>query len=293
MSHPELNKLHHGISYEEYALSPGLRAGDLKHLKRSPAHYFAMKGKDIEPSEAQEFGQVFHAAIEHGKDFLERYVVPPIFSGKTKDGRESTQSKEAKLKKAEWYASLPEGSIVVQQDWVEPLKGMLKACLEHRLVGNLLRNGIRETSLWVQDEHTGEILKCRPDFISADGFLVDIKTTRNAHHSEWAGKYGHIFGERGYFYALQMAHYTHCLRLAGLSKGEMATIVAIEKEPPYGVRAYPLDVGALGWADQFRHDLTKLYAECAKTGFWPNYPEEAFPLIVPENVRTPDQEEYQ
>ena len=283
----ELNKLHQGVSYEKYAAQEGLRASDLKILKRSAAHWKAAQAEERDSTEALEFGKIFHAIVENGEKFLETYVVEPVFTGKTKDGKDSTRSAAAKEAKEAWYSELKPGAIVVKEAWVPMLTGMSKALKSHRLVGNLVKDGVRETSLWVKDPSTGITLKCRPDFISAHGVLVDFKTTRNAHPEEF---FWDIFGTRGYFYSMQLAHYSHCLKVAGISDGMSATIVAIEKEAPYGIMVYPLDIGNLGPGEQWREHLTQLYAKCLETGNWPGYPEAAHPLLTPEHIKLPGDE---
>lgn len=287
MSSYEIGKLHKGVAYEDYAGNAGLRASDLKLLKRSPAHWMAAQSAEAEEKEHFEFGKVFHAMIENGEGFLSHYVVEPVFSGKTKDGKDSTRSAAAKEAKEAWHADLKPGAVVVKEKWVQPLLGMMRAIRSHRLVGNLVKNGVRETSLWVTDPETGLQLKCRPDFISEAGFLVDFKTTRNAHPEEF---YWDIFGTRGHFYAMQMAHYAYCLRVAGISRGESATIIAVEKEAPYGIMVYPLDVGNLGPGEQWRSHLTALYAKCREKNEWPGYPEAAHPLMTPEHIKLPGED---
>jgi hypothetical protein len=286
---PELNKLHQGMTYEEYAAKEGLRASDLKWMKQSPAHLRQARSQPEKRSEALDFGKLFHLAIEHGKKFLEMYIIEPVFEGRTKDGRLTTSlnCKEVREKKDAWHADLKPGAVVVKQAWVEPLKGMMRSCLEHRLVGNLLRNGVRETSLWVEDPDTGVTLKCRPDFISEKGFLVDIKTTRDARPAFFRGQ---IFSDRydgDPFYVLQAAHYAHCARVSGAANGESFIIIAIEKEPPYGIMVYPLDVGCLGPGEQWRAELTNRYARCDAQGKWPCYDERAVPVTPPEWVALP------
>lgn len=287
----EYGKLHQGLTYEQYDAEPGLRSSDLKLIKRSPAHWVEARRNPSPPTDALRFGQVFHMAIEHGKDFIARYKVEPEFTGRTKDGRESTRSAEALAKKEAWYADLPKDAVVVKREWLEPLQGMINAALGHRLVGNLLKNGVRETSLWVEDPETGVVLKCRPDFISEEGFVVDVKTTRDASPGFFKRQ---IFSDRNEgdpFYVLQAAHYAHCLRAAGIGRGESFVFIAIEKEAPYGIMVYPLDVGCLAPGEQWRSELTGRYAECRRTDTWPAYPEQAYPLVPPQYVSLPGGEE--
>ncbi len=288
----ELNKLIQGLSYEEYAAIGGLRASDLHELKRTPAHWKAWKDKvpgTDDKSDALQFGKIFHYAVEQPHHFLSNYIVEPEFTGLTKDGKESSRSKEAQDKKKAWYAEQKPGAILVKRAWKDDLLGMLNACLNHKLVGNLIRNGVRETSLVTQDPETGETIQCRPDFISERGFLVDFKTTRNANSPFF---YNQIFSSRYHedpFYVLAAAHYTHCIRVAKLKevRHDSMTLVAIEKEPPYAIKIWPLDAGCLDIGERWRQFLMRRYAQCKAAGKWPAYPEQAETVMTPEWAEMP------
>lgn len=287
-----LGTLVEGLTYDEYAAVDGLRASHLKTIRRSPAHLVAARRRPKESTEALEFGSLFHKAVENGEKFMDTYVVEPEFTGKTKDGRDSTRSAAAKEARVQWYAELKPGTLVVRKDWVDPLVGMLRSCMSHRLVGNLLRNGVRETSLYVEDPDTGELLQCRPDFISEKGYMVDLKSTRDATHPFF---YHQIFSSKydgDPFYVLQAAHYAHCARVARLSgvRAESFIIVAIEKEDPYGINVWPLDVGCIGPGEQWRAHLTALYARCKRENHWPCYDERAKAVTPPEWVDLPGED---
>lgn len=274
-------KLIPGLSYLEYAAVPGLRASDLKLLKRSPAHWQAAKNAPKKKTDALAFGTLFHTAIEHPERFLELYAVEPDVDLRTKIGKQELEEFKDKCK---------DDAIIVPYDWADDLVGMLRSCMNHKLLKNLLKDGVRETSLFVDDTETGELLQCRPDFISAKGFLVDIKTTRDASQSFFLNE---IFSSRfsgSPFYGLQAAHYAHCARMSQVCNGDSFIFVAIEKEPPYGIMIYPMDEGCLGPGEQWRSDLTKLYAECRKTQQWPCYPERAVQVFPPEWVELPPME---
>lgn len=287
MQEVEIGKLVQGLSYEDYAAIDALRASDLQDLRWSPAHYRARKANPDAATEAQQDGLLIHKLFERGDQLLASLVVEPEFIGRTKDGRESKQSAEAKQMKAAWYSDLPRGTEVVTMDKLTMLQGISSALNKHSLVKNLVRDGVRETSLVVQDPETGVMLKCRPDLITAEGFLVDFKSTRDARPSFFMNE---IFGFRGYFYVLSAAHYLHCLRVAGISKDESMTFVAIEKEPPYGIKVYPLDVGNIAPGEQWRSELTALYQRCTAENDWPGYPEQAVEVLTPEFVKLPGQE---
>ena len=282
----ELNKLHQGLSYEQYAAEPGLRASELKHLMRSPAHLVAAKSKPQEYNEALEFGKLFHLAIENGERFMDMYTIEPEFTGKTKDGKDSTRSSAAKEAKSQWYKELKPGTVVVKNEWHEPLVGMLKAVSEHPKLRPLIKDGVRETSIWAEDPETGIIIKGRPDFISARGHIVDFKTTRDAHPDFFMNQ---IFSHKNHspFYILAAAHYAHLARVTKMCKEDSFTIVCIEKEPPYGIMIYPLDIGCIGPGEQWRSELTKLYAKCVEEVRWPCYPTLSHRTVPPEWIQLP------
>jgi hypothetical protein len=285
---PEYGKLLEGISYEDYARGPGLRASDLKMLRRSPAHFRAWKDARPKESDALRFGRIFHKAIENGERFLDTMAIEPEFVGLTKDGRESTRSAAAKEKRELWYSDLRPGTMVVTAEEADQIAGMMKSLRDHRLVGKLMSNGVRETSIWVKDPDTGIDLQCRPDFISERGHLCDVKSTRNASRQFFRNE---IFSDRNPespFYALSAAHYCHIARLSRACRHEAFHIIAVEKEAPYGVVIYPLDAGCIDVGERHRMPLTRRYAKCVAEGTWPSYDERAVPVEIPGYVEFPE-----
>jgi hypothetical protein len=288
----ELNKLIPGLSYEQYAEVGFVRASTLHRMRRSPAHYQAELAHPAPKTEALEFGKLFHFAVENPERFLDTYVLEPEFVGKTKDGKDSTRSAEAKAKREAWYSDQKPGTTIVKRDWADPLVGMLKSCMRHKLVGNLLRNGLREVSCFVEDPETGEGLQFRPDFVSELGYMIDFKTTRNANPNSPFFR-NQIFSTRydeDPMYMLAAAHYTHGAKVARLTglRSDSMTLIAIEKEYPYGIGIYPLDIGCIGPGEQWRQHLTALYRTCRQTGRWPCYPEKAASVVPPTWVELPE-----
>jgi len=274
--------LQHGLSFEEYEKLEGLRASGLKLLHRSPAHF---KSHAERETPALRFGRLFHLAMQNGERFMDLLRVEPDFVGFTRDGKESSRSKEAKEKKEQWKKDLPKECIVMTHAEADTLIGMVRAVQAHRLLKNLIKNGVRETSLQVDDPETGLKLKCRPDFISETGYCVDFKTTIDARPRQFIR---HIFDEHGYFYILSAAHYAHCGKVSGAYRSDRFFFVAIEKEPPHGITVFPMDSGCLDVGESHRGPLTKLYAKCLREDDWPCYPVKAVPVEIPGWVQYPD-----
>lgn len=287
----EIGKLLKGYDYEDYVKHEGLRASDLKLMKRSPGHWKARQEDPKEPTDALEYGKLFHLAMELRENFRDVAVIEPEFTGYTQKGELSPRSKEAKEKRAAWHAGLPQGKVVVPNKWYEPLVGMVIAISKHRLVKNLMKNGVAEHSLWVTDEDTGQTLKCRPDFITEHGEMVDIKTTRDCSNPFF---YEQIFSCRypeSPYYILQAAHYAHCAKLSRLCNGDAFIFVGLEKEPPYAIRVWPMDSACLDAGEYWRRFLTKRFDECKKSNLWPTYDERAEVTRPPEWASMPPLEE--
>lgn len=290
----QFGELIHGMPYEQYAFEikrhNALRSGYLKHLKKSPAHLKASIDNPQEETEALAFGKKVHKIFEDPEKFRDYCVYEPVFTGKTKDGKESTRSGEAREKKEAWYANIKPEQIVLTVDEIPVIDGIMKSVKNHKLVRNLLKEGLSEQSLFVKDSDTGLILSCRADFISTRGHVIDIKTTRDASPGFFLNQ---IFSDRSNspYYILNAAHYAHCMREAKVGSGESFTFVAIEKKEPYGIMVYPMDIGCLAPGEQWRSVLTKRYAECVEKNIWPCYEERAFPATPPQWSSVPHTEE--
>jgi hypothetical protein len=292
----ELNKLHHGLDYQTYHDTSielrALRAGHLGPLKKSPAHLKVDFDKPSETKDYFEFGKAAHLDIESEEKFNDLVKVEPIFEGRTKKGELTTSMNCTEVKEAYdfWHANIPKGVIVVSAEDMVNLKGIRKTRKENKLVSGILREGIGESSLWVKDPETGVNLACRPDHITKSGHVIDFKTTRDATRGFFINQ---IFSERSHspFYLLSCAHYAHCLKVAGIGKGDHFVLIAIEKEAPWGIKVYPLDAGHLDAGEVWRSKLTRLYAECLSKDYWPNYADRAEDIDIPQWLNVPEENE--
>jgi hypothetical protein len=217
---------------------------------------------------------------------MELHVVEPVFQGLTKDGKMSTRSKAAQEAREAWLQKIPKDAIVLTQTDADRIYSIWNTLKEKKLISNILKDGVKEQSVWTKDPETGVHLACRPDFISSRGHVIDIKTTRNASPDFFLSQ---VFSNRGYsqFYILQSSHYTHVLKTAGISDGKSFLFIAMASAPPYEMRVYPLDEGALDAGDSWRKKLTRLYADCLETDTWPGYDDTAHPTTLPSWFNDP------
>jgi len=286
----EIGKLLTGLTYQQYhnfgSSRMALRSSHLKQLKQSPAHFKYALENPREETEALRQGKLIHSAFECPEKFLDTHVVEPVFEGRTQDGKLTTSAncKEVKEKRAAWLASQKPDVVIMTQADSDMIVGMTNAVSKHKLASRLLKDGIREVSGWVEDPETGVLLQYRPDFIHEAGYIIDLKSTRNA--ATWAFTHD-IFSDRGFFYLLQAAHYTYCAKLMGHNKHDSFTFIAVEKTPPYGLNVISLSEHHLEAGEAWRRKLTKLYAECLEKDQWPCYDERAVSPDIPRYLEPP------
>lgn len=260
------------ISFEDYQKAPGINQSGLKEILRSPAHYQASLKAEPKDTEAMRFGRIFHTAILEPQLFRERHVIEPKFDRRTKQG---------KLDFDVWKSGLRSDAILIPSLWEEPLLAMIDKVLSHKLVSDLLPGSLREVSLFWDDIETGERCKARYDLVTADGVIVDFKTTLDARPYAFARE---IWNRE---YHVQVSHYCNGAHVSQVGRGDQFIFIAIEKNPPYELAVYPAGLRTFSIGDHYRSQAMHTYSRCKKENRWPGYNEEAFPLDVPawaENV---------
>ena len=129
-------------------------------------------------------GTATNCAILEPERFEIEYVEAPVVDRRTKDG------------KALWSELEQSGKIILSSDEYIKVTEMATAMRRHELASKLISGGASEQSVyWNQKVSTldfSEILcKSRPDYIKPlkKGYvIVDIKTTQDAHISEFQRK---------------------------------------------------------------------------------------------------------
>lgn len=259
------DKLIQGMPFEEYSKIQAINATQLKKIHKSAAHLKAFLEKqddeddeDDDEKESLLFGSAFHAALLEPVRFKDFLKVFPKCDRRTIVGKKIA---------SDFAASLAPGDIVVKEKWINQITGMLKSLESHSLVSKLLINGSREVCLFWDDEETGELCKCRFDFITDDGIPLDIKTTRDA-HPEKASKT--IFSDY-LLYWIQAGHYASGAKKTKVCNWEAFNFIFIEKEPPYALSVKVLEGLDLDVAMTHRNKLMRQYSNAKKTNIWESY----------------------
>ena len=151
---------------------------------------------------------------------------------------------------------------------IDQARRMADSVLGHPQASRLLSQGEAEVSVWGEHPGSGELIKCRCDWLRKDsGLCIDLKTTDCASPAAFSrsiGKYG---------YHLQQAHYLATLNSAGIHC-DAFVFIAVENEPPYVVQVYCLDRQSCEIANNRWDDAMTRLHRCQSEDVWPAYTDE-------------------
>ena len=257
------------LTNEQYHAMDAVGSGGLRiMINQTPAHYKAYLEHRSEPTAAQKLGTATHAAILEPSIFAVKYVEKP-------EGM-SLATIEGKA----WKAAQGGKEIIPHDDFymIKKIQNHFKRSEKMR---RLFSGGVAEQSYMWQDEKTGLICKCRPDYFDGQR-IFDIKTTEDA--SPRAFQYA----IKKYSYHLQAQFYAR-----GMSKVYGREIkdfvhVLIEKKPPFAVAIYVLDDASLERADiDIDKGLEKI-KRCQDINHWEDYGDEIQTINLPTEMWNED-----
>lgn len=241
----------------------------LDKIAKSPAHYFAKyldpnRVKE-EPTKALIDGKAVHAAVLEPEVFARDYVLAPKVDRRTKEGKQVWED----------FQNINAGKEIISLDTYEMCQRICDAVRSHVSASYLFKSGKAEQTIFWDDNETGAPCKMRADWISSEGYIVDLKTTEDASAYSF-GRSAH-----NYRYDVQAAFYSDGFYRATGNPAQAFIFIAVEKEPPYAIGVYFMDqqVYELG-REKYKRDL-QTYMDCRKSGIWPGYDPEAMPLKLP------------
>lgn len=256
---------------DEYHSGPGISKSHLDVIHgKSPKHYWhKYLNPDREPEEptpAKVLGTAIHSIILEPDLFDSTVAINPGIDRRSNAG------------KAEYAQFLAEsaGKLIITDEQAQACYAVRDTVHQHPLARGLLTGGKAEQSFYAVDDETGELIKCRVDFLPDNGsMIVDVKSTEDASPAAF-GK-----SSANYRYPVQTAWYWHVLDSAFGEHPQHWVFLAFEKEPPYAIGVYfaqPDDVARAAIAA--REDLLRI-VEHKRSGQWPDYGTEALPLTMP------------
>lgn len=250
------------MNNSDYHASSAVGSSDLKLILRSPAHYKYEKENPSDPTPAMQFGTACHQAILEPKLF-EQAVVMPEFSGTG-----------SRAKKEAWKLE-NHGKMIVKGEQRDDIRGILQAISKHKTARGLLSGGAAEEAYFWQDEETGIICKCKPDFLRHGCIVVDPKTTFDAEPKAFSRQIATLG------YHLSGAFYLEGVTKVLGQKHDQFINIAIEKSAPYGISVHLLDIGTIDAGRFLYKKALKILKECRDKNEWPAYPDAILNTAIP------------
>lgn len=250
----------HGLNIDAYHGGTGISKSGLDDIAQSPLHYYARHldpNRPAQPSRkgADLTGELLHCALLEPDQFARRYAVGPEVNRNTKVWHqfEADNPGVAHIKPDQKAAAFAQAASI-------------RALPE---IGNALRSGRAEVSAYWKDETTGELCRCRPDFVAevntGDAILIDAKTYGNASPQEFRRQIARMS------YHVQDAWYSDGYQIAA-NVGVLGFVfAAVETEFPFAASAVMIDDEARRKGRDTYRRLLDVYAECRRTGVWPGY----------------------
>lgn len=252
----------------EYHAHPAVSKSHLDQVARSPLHYWSRYVAEervvFDPTPAMMLGTALHARVLEPELFTAEYALAPAVDRRTKAGKET------------WEQAAAEGKTLLSSLEWEQVTGMAESVQAHPAARKLLaRPGQVELSLFWSDVATDIECKCRPDRLTEDGWVLDLKTTEDASPTGFAKS------AANFRYHVQASWYLDGVRQSGIDpKGFI--FIAVEKRPPYAVAVYAADADMIAAGGREARRCLDLIAECRSTERWPGYGDTVQTLSLPK-----------
>ena len=256
---------------DQYHSGPGISKSHLDTISGKSAKHYWQKyinpdRERTEPTAAMILGSAIHSAILEPDLFPREYVANPGIERRSNAGKAEYAAFEAEHK----------GKIILSDEDFQSCLAIRDAVHTHPLAAGLLKGGKAEQSFYAIDSETGELIKCRTDYLHDSGaMIVDLKSTEDASPDGFAKS------AANFRYPVQTAWYHDVMDEAFGEHPEHWVFMAVEKKPPFAIGLYFAqreDVARARLAA--RRDFMRI-VEAKRSGFYPDYGTEALPLTLP------------
>ena len=213
------------ISLSEYHRFSAWSKTALDKINRSPAHYLEWLANPPEQTPAMAFGSALHCAVLTPELYKDQYVLAPEVDRRSKAGKAAYEE----------FAATCEGKSIITAAIAGQVERVANAVFSHPLASQMLSNGEAEQSFFWTDPKTGLDCKARPDYQRHDGITIDLKTCADATFKEFQRS---VYNYR---YHVQGAFFMDGIFQATGKPCSDFVLIAVEKEPPFGIEIYRLD----------------------------------------------------
>lgn len=240
----------------DYRRASGVNQSSLKKILESPAHYQAAIKNRLIPTPAMEMGTAVHCLTLDGPEAFEaQYILKP-------DGIK-LNTKEGK----EWKAAAGRKKVLASGGKDDPwgaVHGMDESLRRLAYFDPSQKDYIKHNEVSVYWEWFGVECKARLDRVMVEeGIVLDLKSTDTVDPELFQKKVV------GLGYDFQAAYYAKAAEVA-FGKPFRFIFVAVERKAPYTVDLFEVTPDMMEESTRKCHLALKAYAECEKSGEWPN-----------------------
>lgn len=159
------------ISNEDYHAGAGVSKSQLDLLDKAPAllEWVREAPEDEEKKSALDMGTALHCLLLEPDEFEKRFIIAPPFNRRTNQGKEDEEAFLTQVAER--------GATVMTAEEGRKLQLMKASAMAHPTARWLLEaKGHCETSMYWEDEETGELCRIRPDkWLPDHRIIVDVK----------------------------------------------------------------------------------------------------------------------
>lgn len=273
-------------SNDQYHGGPGVSKSHLDAIAgASPLHYWHKyinpNRERAEPSQALIMGSAIHSIVLEPDLFTGEYITVPEDAPKraTKAQINAKKPSPDAVASIEYWTAFEKenaGRIILEPDDYQTCLNIRDVVYRHPVAAGLLSGGKAEQSFYAIDKETGELIKCRTDYMHDSGaMIVDLKSTEDA-SPDGFGK-----SAANFRYPIQTAWYYDVLDQAFGERPEDWVFLAVEKKPPYAIGVYFIEADHVARARiAARRDFLRI-VEHKRANHWPDYGSVPLPLALP------------
>jgi exodeoxyribonuclease VIII len=300
----DLSEVHHllgvhpDLDIDAYHGGEGISKTGLDHIAHSPFRFHGLHMHPNRPASKRKAGQLegalAHCATLEPHSFDSRYVVVRDGAPNKPTSRqlEAKKPSDETLKAIEWWKEFEAehaGKEVITAQQYDAAWRQAENIRALPDVAFAMANGTPEMSAFWRDPITGVLCRCRPDwtFFCGDNkaVILDVKTYSDASPGEF---WKQVLRKR---YHVQDSYYTDGFSIASGLEVVGFTFVVVETDWPYEANVLMLDDNLKAEGRRlYRRDLD-VYAECLRTGCWPQMGNSIQLVNAPRRARKSTHEE--
>ena len=252
---------------KQYHESEGISSSVLKTALRSKAHLKLLKEEGFKRNKSMVLGDAIHMYILEPNRFAENYTEEKEVYKRNINGHVAGEPKlDENGEEIVMLKHLTDSSLDIAGEEYVKFKSMIKAYNECEEAKELRANAEHVETSFFFDK-----FKVRPDFITRDGWIVDLKTVGGMKDNpSEVNNFNRDFWEFGY--DLQMFMYESIVKQFMDVKGFI--FICLDAKKPSGVKIYKFINGESKWFEigGYRfHEALEIMKQCEETNDYRKY----------------------